>query len=132
MLWTGISVPSLNWLRTVSDWSAIGPREWLCFLLVLIHVALLLATLWVWMRPKPELLVLDTGRGTDSGWGVAAFPIAVVAFWVSGRLDGWLSSLATTVGVLGFCAVAILMLRDIRAARKVARRVTDNQHGDGS
>jgi len=119
MLWTVVSLLALGWLRSVSDWSSLV--EWLCLSLIVIHVALILATLWVWLHPKPEVLVVDTRRGSDRRFAWA-FVIGFAAFWLSGRLDGWLSSLAEAVGVVGFCVVAILMLYDIRAVRKLARR----------
>jgi len=128
MLWTVVSLLALGWLRSVSDWSSLGPMEWLCLSLIVIHVALILATLWVWLHPKPEVLVVDTRRGSDRRFAWA-FVIGFAAFWLSGRLGGWLSSLAGAVGVIGLCAAAILLLRDIRAVRKLARRMMEEQNG---
>src|SRR6266404_4537305 len=121
MLWIGVSLLALRWLQSVSDWSLLGPMEWLCLSLILIHAALILATLWVWLHPKPEALVVDARRPSDRGFAWV-FVIGFAAFWLSGRLAGWLSSLAQVAGELALCVAAILMLFDIRAVRKLARR----------
>ena len=128
LFWTGISVLALRWLQSVSDWSLLGPMEWLCLSLIMIHVVLILATLWVWLHPRPEALIVDAGRRSDRSFAWV-FVIGFAALWLSGRLAGWLSSLAQAVGVIALCVAAILILFDIRAARKLARRMMEEQNG---
>ena len=124
-----MSLLALRWLQSVRGLSSFGPMEWLCLSLIVIHVALILATLWVWLHPKPEALVLDARRRSDRRFA-RVFVIGFVAFWISGRLAGWLSTLAQEVGVLAFCVAATLMLFDIRAVRKLARRSMAEQNGN--
>jgi hypothetical protein len=101
--------------------------EWLCVSLIIIHVVLILATLWVWLHPRPEALIVAGRRsGRSFAW---VFVIGFAALWLSGRLAGWLSSLAQVVGVVALCVAAILILFDIRAARKLARRMMEEQNG---
>jgi hypothetical protein len=126
-LWTGVSVLALRWLQSVSDWSLLGPMAWLSLSLIVIHVALILVTLWVWLHPRPESLIVDARRRSGRGFAGASV-IGFAAFWVSGRLTGWLSSLAQAVGVLAVCVAAILILLDIRAVRKLARRMMEEQN----
>jgi hypothetical protein len=129
ILWTGISFHALSGLRAIEDWRSPGPMEWLCLLLIGIHIMLILSTVWVWARPKPEVLMMDARQGSERGFAVG-FVIGFIGIWLSGRLDGWISNLAAVIGVLGFCAAAILMLRDIRAARKLARSITEDHESD--
>jgi hypothetical protein len=103
--------------------------EWLCLLLIAIHVVLILSTVWVRARPKPEVLMMDARQGSDRGFAVG-FVIGYIGIWLSGRLDGWISNVAAVIGVLGLGAASILMLRDIRAARKLARSITEDHEGD--
>ena len=124
MLWTVVSLLALGWLRTVSDWTSLGPMEWLCLSLIVFHVAVISATLWVWLHPKPEALLVDTRRSPDRRFAWV-FVIGSAAFWLSRRLDGWLPGLAEAVAVVGFCVVGILILCEIRAVRKLARRMMD-------
>ena len=128
MLWTVLSFLALRWLHSVSDWHSLGPMEWLCVSLLGIHVALILATLWVWLHPKAEALIVDARRRSDRGFAWV-FVVSFAAFWLSGRLAGWVSNLAQAIGVLGLCAAAILMIFDIRAVRKLGRRMMGEQNG---
>ena len=128
MLWTGVSLLALRWLQSLSDWNSLGPMEWLCLSLIMINVVLISATLWVWLHPKPEALIVDARRRSGRGFA-GALVLGFATFWMSGCLTGWLSSLAQAVGVLAICVAAILMLLDIRAARKLARRMTEEQNG---
>src|SRR6266436_6066653 len=127
MLWTVFSLLALGWLCSAGNWSSLGPMEWLCLSLIAVHVVLILATLWVWLHPKPEILVVGTRLGSDRRFA-GALLIGFAAFGMLGWLAGWLSSLAEAVGVVSFCVVAILMLCDIRATRKLARRIVEERN----
>jgi len=89
--------------------------------MIAIHVALILATLWVWWHPKPEVLVLDSGARTDRRFARAVL-IGLAGIWLSRRLHGRLSSLAEVVGVVALCVALLLALRDMAAEQKLANR----------
>ena len=121
VFWTGLSLLALSWLRSVRNGSSMGPMEWLCLSMIAIHVALILATLWVWWHPRPEVLVLDSGARPDRRFASAVL-IGLSALWLSRRLHGRLSSLAEAVGPVALCVALLLALRDIAADQKLANR----------
>src|SRR5215831_6531550 len=91
--WTVISLLALRWLQAASGWSSLGPMEWLCLSLVAVHVALILATLWAWLHPRPEVLILGARRRTNRRFAWV-FLVAFGAFWFVGVIAGWGSGLA--------------------------------------
>ena len=85
----------------------------------------------VWLHPKPEILVVGTRLSSDRRFA-GALLIGFAALGMLVWLAGWLSSLAEAVGVVSFCVVAILMLCDIRATRKLARRIVEEKNARSS
>jgi hypothetical protein len=102
--------------------------EWLSFSLLLIQVALIVATLWVWFRSKPEVLDVGLSEGADRRSDLA-FLIAFAAFWLARGLRGRLWNLGIAIV---FCAAAVRLLRDLGRQRKLARRIMEEKDGKGS
>jgi len=101
--------------------------EWLCFLLLLIQVALMLATLWVWTHSKPEALDVGLSEGADRRSDLA-FLIAFAVFWLVHGLRGRLWDLGIAIVI---CAAAVRLLHDIGRQRKLARRIMEEKDGKG-
>lgn len=129
--WAAVSFVALRWLFSITNWRSYGPMDWLCVLLLLVHAALILATLWIWRHPLPELLVMSAREDTNRLFP-AGFLVGLAGIWFAARWDGWLFALALIVSALGFFTGAVGLSREIRAERKLEQHILKEQHDTSS
>jgi hypothetical protein len=127
--WAILSFFALRWLGPLSRWEAFGPMEWLCTMLLLIHVILIAATFWIWRHPKPELLVLGLPRESARGFG-AGFLVGMAGIWFAARSTGWLQAFALLVSVSALIVDVVSMSRELRAARRLEQRVLGERNDE--
>jgi hypothetical protein len=132
MFWALISFAALRWLSSITDWALFGPMDWLCVLLLAIHLVLILTTLWIWLHPKPEVLVVNTAAEKSNRLFPSGFLIGMAGIWLAARSSGWLLALAVLATTLGLVAALVGLSREIRAGRNLAGRILDERDDTSS
>jgi hypothetical protein len=126
IFWGYVSFAALRGLSSITGWPSFGPMDWLCILLLSIHVLLIVTTLWIWLHPKAEMLVVSTAEDSNR-----LFPggllIGMAGIWLAARLSGWMFTVVAIFSAIALLAFIVALCRDIRAARRLARRLLEKQ-----
>jgi len=131
VLWAVVSFAALRWLSSITDWGLFGPMDWLCVLLLSIHLVLIVTTLWIWLHPKLEVLVVSTAEHTSRLFP-SGFLIGMAGIWFAARLSGWLLALAVIASALGLLVATVALSREIREGRKLAGRILEGKDATSS